>query len=62
MIGPGVIWILEYLIGFGTNYTIFRNAEIFKNYFPKDQNLVKENEESFGYLKIFLFPKWNLQN
>jgi hypothetical protein len=57
MIGPSVIGILQYLIGFGTNYTIFRNAEIFKNYFLKDQNFVKENEESFGYLKLFLFPK-----
>jgi hypothetical protein len=48
---------MQYLIGFGTNYAIFRNAEIFKNYFLKDQNLVKETEESFGYLKLFLFSK-----
>jgi hypothetical protein len=47
---------LEYLVGFGTNYTIFRYAEISKKKF-KNQNLVKENEESFGYLKILLFPK-----
>jgi hypothetical protein len=48
-------WIPQSLGSFGTNYIIFRNAEIiFGNYFFLKENMfVKENEESFEIFKEY---------
>jgi hypothetical protein len=48
-----------YLGQFDTTYIIFRNVEIFKNYFFQigKKNIVKENS---GYLGIFHFVEMNV--
>jgi len=46
----------SYLGQFDTNYIIFRNVEIFKNYFFQ---IKKYCEENSGYFKIFSFVEMN---
>jgi hypothetical protein len=48
-----------YLGQFDINYIIFKNAEIFKNYFFQIKKFVKDTSE---YLKIFHFLKWFFEN
>jgi hypothetical protein len=41
------------------NYIIFKNVEIFKNYFFQSKSIVKDNIE---YLRTFHLLKWFFQN
>ncbi len=45
--------------GFGTNYIISGNAEIFRNWFfsKENKNFVKENEASFAIILIYFIFK-----